>query len=42
MSVLPVQDLTVNLNVYQVVQRMTQFEKRQMETLVSITLAEMF
>lgn len=42
MSVLPVQDLTVNLNVYQVVQRMTQFEKHQMETLVGITLAEMF
>lgn len=42
MSVLPMQDLTVNLNVCQVVQRMTQFEKRQMETLVGITLAEMF
>lgn len=42
MSVFPVQDLTVNLNVCQVVQRMTQFEKRQMETLVGFTLAEMF
>lgn len=42
MSLLPVRDLTVNLNVCQVVQRMTQFEKRQMETLVGITLAEMF